>query len=124
MEEFSTEAVQQFIKFLYGIELEEEEQEQEVEKDWKNDLEFIKELIVLGGVYSVSDFQTAMAPYLAIHLNAVNSAELEEFSAAHNAGLAGQLCRRVLHYEEPQSTLLPLVVIQLIMALCLLSYVA
>ena len=119
MGEFSTEAVQQFIKFLYGFELEEEEEEK---KNWKNDLEFIKELIILGGVYSVSDFQTAAAPYLALHLNAGNAAELGEFSAAHSAQEAGRLCKRVLDYEE-HHVLMPLVVIQLIIALLLLSYV-
>ena len=115
MEEFSTEAVRQFIKFLYGMELEEE---------W-TDLEFIKELIVLGGVYSVSDLQTAAAPYLAVHLNDVNSAELREFSAVHNAAVAGDLCQRVLDYEEveePYGVLVPLLGFYLICALYIFEY--
>ena len=115
MKNFSKEAVQQFLKFLYRFELEEGE-------DWKNDLEFIKELIVLGGAYSVSDFQTAASSYLANHLNAVNSLELGEFAAAHNAEAAAEMCKKVLSCEEPQSVVLPLAVIDLMLALSLLSY--
>merc|ERR1711988_1577572 len=54
MTDFSREAVQKFIRFLNGSELDDEEEE---EKDWKNDLAFIKELIVLGELYDASDCQ-------------------------------------------------------------------
>ena len=105
MTEFSTEAVRQFIKFLYGFQLGETGEE----KCW-TDLKFIKELIVLGGVASVSDFQTAAASYLAIHLNANNAMELRDFAADHNAAAARELCKKVLDYAKPPSILVPFVV--------------
>ena len=120
LKEFSREAVQKFIRFLNGYDLDEKEDD----KDWKNDLGFIKELIVLSEVYGASDCQTAVAPYLIKHLNSRNAQELLDFALAHNAVEAAKLCKKVTEYEEPQSIFLPLAVIELIIALILLSYMS
>lgn len=52
MKSFSTKAVQEFVRFLYGFELDQE--------DMKNNLEMVRDLIEMGGVYNVNGLQTAL----------------------------------------------------------------
>ena len=56
---YSTKAVQQFIRFLYGFEL-----EQNVPN-----LQQTKELIVMGGIYNIPTLQNAATEALVRHTN-------------------------------------------------------
>ena len=63
---YSTKAVQQFIRFLYGFELE------------QNDLQIAKDLTVMGGVYNIPSLQKAAAEALVDHVNMDNLVEMME----------------------------------------------
>ena len=65
---YSTKAVQQFIRFLYGFELEQEE--------LKKDLQLAKDLTVMGGVYNIPSLQKAAAEALVDHVNMDNLVEI------------------------------------------------
>ena len=67
---YSTKAVQQFIRFLYGFELEQEE--------LKKDLQLAKDLTVMGGVYNIPSLQKAAAEALVDHVNMDNLVEMME----------------------------------------------
>jgi len=67
MKTFSTAAVQEFVRFLYGFELKNE------------DLQILTDLIEMGGLYSVHDVQTAAFMCLQEHLNIDNIVELMDF---------------------------------------------
>ena len=71
MKTFSTAAVQEFVKSLYGFELKNE------------DLQIVKDLIEMGGLYS--DVQTAASMCLQDHLNMDNIVELMDFVKTHMA---------------------------------------
>ena len=73
MKTFSTAAVQEFVRFLYGIELKNE------------DLQIVKDLIEMGGLYSVHEVQTAASMCLLEHLNIDNIVELMDFVKTHAA---------------------------------------
>ena len=71
MKTFSTAALQEFVKFLYGIELKNEVM--------GKDLQILKDLIEMGGLYAVHDIQTAASMCLQEHLNIDNIVELMDF---------------------------------------------
>ena len=73
MKTFSTAAVQEFVRFLYGFELKNE------------DLQILTDLIEMGGLYSVHDVQTAASMCLQDHLNIDNIVELMDFVKTHAA---------------------------------------
>ena len=88
LKSFSTKAVQMFVRFLYGFELEQE--------DLKNDLDLVKDLIVMGGAYNVNGLQTAAVIYLPEHLNTDNMMEWMDFLKTHNAKDAIVFCSEFL----------------------------
>ena len=68
---FSTEAVRQFIKFLYGFELE--------QKELEKDLLLVKYLTLMGGVYNIPSLQRAAARALFNHITLDNMVEMMDF---------------------------------------------
>ena len=81
MKAFSTKAVQEFVRFVYGLEIE----------DLSTNLELVKELIEMGGLYNVPGVQSAAATFLPDHLNSSNKLELLEFAVTHQATAAGEV---------------------------------
>ena len=77
MKTFSTAALQEFVKFLYGIELKNEVM--------GKDLQILKDLIEMGGLYAVHDVQTSASMCLQDHLNIDNIVELMDFVKTHAA---------------------------------------
>ena len=71
MKTFSTAAVQEFVKFLYGFELK------------NGNLQIAKDLIEMGGLYSVHDVQTAASMVLQEHFNLDNILDLMDFVKTH-----------------------------------------
>jgi len=64
---YDPKSVQQFIRFLYGFELE------------QNDLQIAKDLTVMGGVYNIPSLQEAAAEALVDHVNMNNLVEIMDF---------------------------------------------
>ena len=88
MKSFSIKAVHEFVRFLYGFELEQE--------DVKNDLELVKDLIGMGGFYNVTSIPTAAVIFLTEHLNTDNMLDWMDFLKTHNARNAVALCSEFL----------------------------
>ena len=84
MKSFSDKAVEMFIKFLYGFELEVD--------DLNNNVNLSKELIAMGGLYNVSGIQAAAAKFLKKHFTAENMVELMDFLKTNNAVEATEIC--------------------------------
>ena len=84
MKSFSDKAVEMFVKFLYGFELKKE--------DLNNNLELVKQLIAMGGLYNVDGIQSAAALILEDHFTAENMVELMDFLKTHNAVEATEIC--------------------------------
>ena len=80
--------MQKFVRFLYGFELEQE--------DLKKDLELVRDLIGMGGVYNVTGLQTAAAFLLPQHLNTENMLEWMDILKACNVEDAIDLCSEFL----------------------------
>ena len=88
LKSYSTQAVQMFVRFLYGFELEQE--------DLKNDLELVKDLILMGGVYNINGLQTAASIFLPQYLNTDNMLELMDFVKTQNVLDVFGLCAQYL----------------------------
>ena len=85
MSAFSAQAVQQFVKFLYGFELEEE-----------NPKGVVMDLIEMGGVYSVENLQIAASIFVPKILTEGNMLEMMDFLKTHKALAALDLCTEFL----------------------------
>ena len=82
---YSTRAIEQFVKFLYGFELEDE-----------SSLEVVKDLIKMGGVYSVPNLQNAASMSLPKLLTRckilAEITQMMDFAKTHQATAALELC--------------------------------
>ena len=81
MKAFSPKAVQEFVRFVYGLEIE----------DLSTNLELVKELIEMGGLYNVPGVQSGAATFLPKHLNRNNKLEVLEFAVTHKAKAAEEI---------------------------------
>ena len=88
----SSEAVNVFVKFLYGFDIDESVGE-----------ETLKELIQIGGVYD-SSVQDAAADLLKKHLTKENIFELYKFSKQNDSKTAMKHCQELIlkEYTYPQ----------------------
>ena len=75
MKTFSDKAVQLFVKFLYGYELEEEEE--------SGNVELMKELVSVGEVHNVPSLQSAAASLFVESFTAENKMEMMDFVRTH-----------------------------------------
>ena len=80
LKKFSEDATEQFVKFLYGFELE------------QDDLETVKELLYMGGLYDVEDLQKAASGFIVDNLTKENVFDVMEFAKTHNADIVMELC--------------------------------
>ena len=74
MKTFSDKAVQLFVKFLYGYELEEEK---------SGNVELMKELVSVGEVHNVPSLQSAAASLFVESFTAENKMEMMDFVKSH-----------------------------------------
>ena len=89
LEEFSVIATEQFVKFLYGFELEHE--------DFQKDLELVKELLIMGGLYDVEDLQRAASKFIYDHFTKKNVFDVMEFAKTNKTDTVMELgCEYVL----------------------------
>ena len=63
---YDPKSVQQFIRFLYGFELE------------QNDLQLAKDMTIMCGIYNIPSLQKAAAEALVDHVNMDNLVEMME----------------------------------------------
>ena len=77
----STKATEQFVKYLYGFEL-----------DLNLDLDILKELMEYGGMYLVDSLQNAAGRKLKMKLSKDNVFEILDFFARKNIGIGMNLC--------------------------------
>ena len=94
MSAYSAQAVQQFVKFLYGFELEEE-----------NPKGVVMDLIEMGGVYSVENLQIAASIFVPKILTKGNMMEMMDFLKTHKALAALDLCTEFLLENSDRNAL-------------------
>ena len=80
LKDFSKKAVEEFVRYLYGYELQQEH------------LELVKELVIMGGVYFVDSLQTAATSCLSKHLSKENVLDVLSFMRTHKAITAVEIC--------------------------------
>ena len=93
MKAFSPKAVQEFVRFVYGLEIE----------DLSTNLELVKELIEMGGLYNVPGVQSGAATFLPKHLNRNNKLEVLEFAVTHKAKAAEEICCQFVVKENDRN---------------------
>ena len=84
LKDFSKKAVEEFVRYLYGYELQQEHLD--------DDLELVKELVTMGGVYFVDSLQTAATSCLSKHLSKENVLDVLSFMRTHKAITAVEIC--------------------------------
>ena len=82
--EAATETVTQFVRILYGLDLDE-----------NVSLDVIKELIMIGGVYDAS-VQEVAGKHIKKHLNKENVFELLKFCKEREASMAFKICLQMI----------------------------
>ena len=89
MKQFSTKAVDYFLKFLYGFEL---------EKDDKNlDMDTLKELVVMADVFQVEHLPTAATVNMERFINGKNVFEILEFKKKYHDEKYDHILRFIVH---------------------------
>ena len=76
--------MEEFVRYLYGYELQQEHLD--------DDLELVKELVTMGGVYFVDSLQTAATSCLSKHLSRENVLDVLTFMRTHQAITAVEIC--------------------------------
>ena len=76
--------MEEFVRYLYGYELQQEHLD--------DDLELVKELVTMGGVYFVDSLQTAATSCLSKHLSKENVLDVLTFMRTHKAITAVEIC--------------------------------
>ena len=76
--------MEEFVRYLYGYELQQEHLD--------GDMELVKELVTMGGVYFVDSLQTAATSCLSKHLSRENVLDVLTFMRTHQAITAVEIC--------------------------------
>ena len=76
--------MEEFVRYLYGYELQQEHLD--------GDMELVKELVTMGGVYFVDSLQTAATSCLSKHLSRENVLDVLSFMRTHKAITAVEIC--------------------------------
>ena len=99
MKTFSDEAVELFVKFLYGYELEEDDInanyiDNNIALAHRNAIEIrlATDLIEMGGYYNVPNLQSAAATLLLKHITPENMVEIMNFVKTHNPEGPARIC--------------------------------
>ena len=79
--DMSTKATEQFVKFLYGFELEAD-----------LDIDIVLELMKYGGMYLVDSLQKAAGKKLDVHISKDNVFELLKFFCQENIEIGKDFC--------------------------------
>ena len=84
LDQYSPVAVQEFVKFLYGLELN--------LVDLKKDLLIVKDLLIMGSLYDVELLQKAAASFIEEQLTKENVTSTMKFAKTYNAKDTVKLC--------------------------------
>ena len=91
---YSTKTVQQFIRFLYGFELE------------QNDMQLAKDMTIMGVIYNIPTLQKAAAKALVQHSKIDNIIEILDFVKNYSGtDVADALCYQLVKDERLRLTL-------------------
>ena len=112
MKTFSDEAVELFVKFLYGYELEEDDiNENYIDNNialaHRNTIEIklAMDLIEMGGYYNVPSLQFAAATLLLKHITPENMVEIMDFVKTHNPEGPARICSKYIAKNFSMETL-------------------
>ena len=110
---FSDEAVELFVKFLYGYELEEDDiNENYIDNNIALahrktiEMKLAMDLIEMGGFYNVPNIQSAAATLLLKHITPENMVEIMDFVKTHNPEIA-RICSKNIAKNFSMETLNP-----------------